>query len=117
MDYGHPVADMGRAAIDAGTHLYEQLRNIYPQHAPDWLWKKVGITPMIGLNDVPQETFTLDNARHLADWAIEKHIGRLAQWSVQRDHPCDKTYVDLHCSGVPEQTDYEFCQILGKFTG
>ncbi|MEV5506098.1 glycoside hydrolase family 18 protein [Streptomyces orinoci] len=117
MDYGHPVKDMGGAAISAGTALHEQLKPVYPAASDAELWKEVGITPMLGKNDVPGETFTIDDAARLTRWANEKHIGRLAMWQIQRDHPCAGATVELNCSGIPDQKDYGFSAEFSRFTG
>ncbi|WP_372405573.1 chitinase [Streptomyces luteireticuli] len=117
MDYGHPVKDMGAAAISAGTALHDQLKPFHPGASDADLWKKVGITPMLGKNDQPEETFTIDDAARLTTWANEKHIGRLAMWQIQRDHPCASAKVELNCSSIPDQKDYGFSAEFGRFTG
>ncbi|MGI5336135.1 glycoside hydrolase family 18 protein [Streptomyces sp. CA-181903] len=117
MDYGPPVQDMGQAAIDAGTNLHDQLASVYPGTPDAAVWKMIGVTPMIGVNDSPGETFRLEDARRLAAWASQKHIGRLAMWSATRDHPCDKPTASPVCSGIPGQQEYEYSKALGTFTG
>ncbi|MBH1937496.1 hypothetical protein I5Q34_25045 [Streptomyces sp. AV19] len=117
MDYGHPVPDMGGAAISAGTALHEQLKQVYPGASDAELWKKVGITPMLGKNDQPEETFTVDDATRVTQWANQKHIGRLAMWQIQRDHPCASGKVELNCSSIPDQKDYEFSTVFSGFKG
>ena len=45
----------------------------------------IGITPMIGLNDVLTERFTLQDAQQLTDFAIENNVKELSMWSANRD--------------------------------
>ena len=117
MDYGSSTIDMGDAAISAGNALFSQLKTLY-QNAGQTLsdsliWRKVGVTPMIGQNDVPGEIFTLDDANDLAAWASLHHIGRLAMWSANRDKACvnpnDPLYSCSHISQLP----FEFSGIFG----
>ena len=113
MDYG-PAGDMGDWAMEAADNLFLQLQDIYLQAGitlPDSLiWKKVGITPMIGENDIPGEIFYLDDADDVRDYAIAHNIGRVSMWSANRDQECvnpnDPLYI---CSHIP-QLQFEFSQ-------
>jgi hypothetical protein len=121
MDYGPSVIDMGDAAISAGEAVFLQLKSLYEQSGnslPDSLvWRKIGITPMIGQNDVQGEVFYLDDATDLAAWAVTKNINRLSMWSVNRDKPCASPGDPLYsCSHIP-QTLYEFSGIFGAAAG
>jgi hypothetical protein len=67
----------------------------------------IGITPMIGQNDVQGEIFTLQNATDLANWARgQSYINRLAFWSLSRDNgSCPgQTWASPTCSGVSQST-------------
>ncbi len=117
MDYGPSGIDMGDAAISAGEALFGQLKDIYQnagQSIPDSvIWRKVGITPMIGENDVPGEIFTIDDANDLAVWAVEKKIGRLSMWSANRDKACQNPNDPLYSCSHIEQSLFEFSAIFG----
>jgi hypothetical protein len=74
----------------------------------------VGITPMIGQNDVTDEVFTLSDAVQVAAFAAQEGIGRLSMWSVTRDQQCVQGIVDYDsniCSGVL-QSSWAFSQVL-----
>jgi chitinase len=79
-------------------------------------WRMIGATPMIGLNDVPGETFSLDDARSLVTFANQVNLGRISFWSANRDVACgvtvDDDRVSNTCSGV-RQEPLEFQEILG----
>jgi chitinase len=47
-----------------------------------------GATAMIGRNDVVTDVFTLDDATSLRDLALDRGLGRLSYWSLNRDRSC-----------------------------
>lgn len=110
MDYGASVdsGDMGKDAISAAIATLAQLKEI-------GIDAKLGITPMIGINDVSSEVFTLQDAQELLDYADgNPEIARLAMWSLGRDNGSTVGVVSPLGSGV-EQTAYEFSHIFGNF--
>ena len=111
---------MAAASQEALTSLHRQLGVLYDERGehqgPASLWKKIGATPMIGQNDFPQDSFTLEDARALNSFALENGIARLSMWSLNRDRTCSANYPDTtvvsdSCSGV-DQGDETFAQIL-----
>lgn len=120
MDYGGPsVADpnqMGQNAIDAANSLFNQLKALYPGKTDSQVWAMVGVTPMIGLNDVVPEIFTLADAQLVLAFAQQKNIGRLAMWSVGRDKQCPGSpHLSPSCSGVT-QAPWAFSNIFKSFS-
>ena len=126
MDYGEPLPD-GRSMADQGelalVALQQQLRTAFAAVGNDLsdaaAWQRVGATPMIGQNDIPDEVFTLDDARQLIAFAQQNQLGRLAMWSANRDKSCGPNYPDVRvvsdaCSGI-SQVPGEFDSILGVF--
>lgn len=120
MDYGDwaapdPEGNMGAYAIEAAESLYDQLGAIYPEKSGAELWAMIGLTPMIGQNDIPSEVFTLDDAILLTDFVDEKGIGLIAMWSANRDYGgCGSTtWVSNTCSGIV-QDDYAFSLIFNR---
>jgi hypothetical protein len=108
MDYGdavapNPAGKMGFYAIQAAKSLYTQIRPLYPSLSIAAVWNKIGVTPMIGINDVSSEIFTLSNAQELATFAQNKKLGLLSFWSANRDMPCPNNVPQLTCSGVTQQ--------------
>ncbi len=123
MDYGdsaapNPQGRMGDYAIQAATSLFNQLKSLYGNSkSDDDLWAMVGITPMIGLNDVTTEIFDQQEAREVLAFAEQQGIGRLSFWSLNRDrqNPSGTIgYVDLFSSSI-QQSPFEFSQIFGSF--
>lgn len=108
MDYFDPSLDysgrMGEYAIQAATATHDQLAQLYPERTDAELWSMVGVTPMIGINDDSEEVFTTEDAEALTSFAIQKGLGRLAMWSLNRDGPCPTPTQSTSntCSGVSD---------------
>jgi hypothetical protein len=109
MDYG-PCIDMGQAAIDAARSTNTQMGQI-------GLVTKIGVTPMIGVNDVVCEVFRLDDADQLLSYAqANTFIGEIAFWSMNRDNgDCPGSgSASPKCSGL-SQSLYAFTNRLKGF--
>ncbi|MFD8339804.1 chitinase [Streptomyces solisilvae] len=88
MNYsGDHTGDMGDYAVQAATAAQARIREVFGM-SDAAAWKILAVTPMIGVNDVTGEVFTLEDASGLARFAAEKGIGRLSMWSAERDQPC-----------------------------
>ncbi|MER7669102.1 cellulose binding domain-containing protein [Kitasatospora sp. NPDC096128] len=123
MDFGDGVAPdpqgrMGTYAIAAATATQAQVKSVLGLDDAA-AWRKVAVTPMIGVNDVASEVFTVADAKQLADFAAGKHLAWLAMWSGTRDKACDggaKAYADAGCSSIVQQP-LDFTRVLGGYTG
>ncbi|MFD3543231.1 cellulose binding domain-containing protein [Streptomyces sp. NPDC058662] len=106
MDYGPAYSgDMGQYAIEAATATQTQLKGVLGL-SDAAAWKAVAVTPMIGVNDVTTEIFTVSDATQLVDFAAAKGVGRLAMWSATRDKQCAAgavNYADATCSSILQQ--------------
>lgn len=115
MDFGASKAEgasMLQASTAAATATHAQLTAQYKEHGQeigaDSLWRKIGLTPMIGQNDVAGEVFSMADAAGLHEFAVAKGVGRVSMWSLNRDATCGPNYPDLtrvsdSCSGVDQQ--------------
>ncbi|MET0551739.1 MAG: fibronectin type III domain-containing protein [Vicinamibacteria bacterium] len=77
----------------------------------------IGVTPMIGVNDVATEVFTLANASAFVTWARgQAYINRLAFWSMSRDNGgCPgQPWASPTCSGVA-QGPWQFSSIFNGY--
>lgn len=110
MDYGPAYSgNMGEYAIAASKSLVSYLKELSPESSEAILWQRVEITPMIGVNDVNTEWFTLADARVLSAFAKAQGLGQLSIWSLGRDKPCSDAWASPVCSGRNLQTEaYEF---------
>ena len=123
MDWGdeaapNPSGHMGDYAVKTGRGLYGQLRKLFKGRPAGRVARMVGVTPMLGVNDVASEVFGLDDAAQLAGWAGRRHIGMLGVWSLGRDRACARRRAQAqdHCSGV-SQRRWDFSHALGRFRG
>ncbi len=108
MDYGNQYnKDMADYAIQAVENTNKQLKNIFWNNSN--YYNKIWITPMIWLNDIKNEIFTLNDAIKIKNFSKNKNIALLSYWSINRDHKCDKNTTDNKCSSKNVQNnDYDF---------
>jgi hypothetical protein len=107
----------------AANGLVATLRTLYPRRSTAQLWRMVGITEMLGIDDYgsggepgPKEVFTLADARAITRWATERGIGELSFWALGRDNGgCPGTPGSDDCSGVV-QAPYQYTKIMLPFT-
>ncbi|OKJ23594.1 sugar hydrolase [Streptomyces sp. CB00316] len=106
MDYGPAYSDdMGEYAIQAATATQAQIKGVLGLSEAA-AWKAVAVTPMIGVNDVVTEIFTVEDATQVVKFAREKGVGRLAMWSGTRDKACPggpKPAADATCSSIDQE--------------
>jgi chitinase len=84
-------------------------------------WGHVGVTPMLGVNDVTSERFTTKDAHGLAEFVNSRGIPRVSIWSLNRDSQCGGAFAKTGelsntCSGVI-QKPLEFTHIFGELRG
>ena len=103
MDYGpaqpancvvkEGACDMAASAVQAALNLHRG--HGVPLH-------RIELTPMIGVNDVVANVFTLADARTLTRWVREQGLAGLHFWSLDRDAPCTRPEpgASATCSGV-----------------
>ncbi|KAI9006014.1 glycoside hydrolase superfamily [Gaertneriomyces semiglobifer] len=112
MDYGGSAApnglsEMGNYAISAAQSTYKQAQAAGLKSA------KIGITPMIGQNDVAGEIFRIPDAKQVLQWAKSvDYVAELSFWSVARD---TSKKGPLYASSQIAQNDYEFSSIFKDF--
>jgi len=83
------------------------------------VWQHVGLTVMIGENDVSGEQLTVGDARALTAFANHNHLGRISMWSLNRDSQCgvfSTGVLSNTCSGE-RQRPLEFTSIFSHFAG
>src|SRR3984893_721057 len=110
MNYGPSVDNGGQMGQDALTAA----SNAALQVNAAGLTSPIGVIPMIGVNDVSPEVFTLADASLLAAFAASNaYIARLSMWSVSRDNGscAGSAAAASTCSGIA-QSPYAFSAIL-----
>jgi chitinase len=113
MDYGSAVDDggqMGTDAISAALNTISEIKSA-------GLTSTVGVGPLIGVNDVSSEVFTLADAQDLVNFAVgNSNITRLDMWSVARDNGSAPgiNYDSPTASGIAQST-WQFSSIFKEF--
>lgn len=125
MNFGnslHEGESQADASIRALKEMHRQLGVLYEgagvELSAATLWSKVGVTPMIGQNDLVDEIFTLEDAKALNAYGQTNALGRMSMWSLNRDVTCGPNYADVTrvsdaCSGVA-QGDLRFSDVLAE---
>ncbi|MGW7819145.1 glycoside hydrolase family 18 protein [Streptomyces puniciscabiei] len=117
MDYGPSYnGDMGDYAQQAATATQAQIKSVLGL-SDSAAWKAVAVTPMIGVNDVSAETFKVDDATQLVNFAKSKGLGGLSMWSAARDQQCPggpKNSADATCSSI-SQDKFAFSKAFAAF--
>ncbi|MFJ2406283.1 chitinase [Streptomyces xanthochromogenes] len=107
MNYGTSFGgNMGDYAVRAATAAQGQLKEVLGL-SDRAAWQGLGVTSMIGVNDVKGETFTLADAAKVRKFARDKGVGRLSMWVTYRDQKCgggvDSAVAQASCSGVDQE--------------
>ncbi|SDN09171.1 chitinase [Streptomyces sp. cf386] len=113
MNYGESyTGDMGDYALTSAKATHAQLKEIFGT-SDATAWNAMALTSMLGVNDVDNETFSLDDAAQVREFAEEKGIGWVSMWATFRDQECaDDSSSDnalTNCSGV-DQEDGAFAE-------
>jgi chitinase len=128
MDFGSDQSsepDMLALTEEALEATHKQLSDMYlrlgVQLTSPQVWARIGATPMIGQNDVDAERFTVADASGLASYAVDKGLGRVSMWSLNRDAPCRGTFANVvihsnNCSGVT-QSALAFSSVFAGLPG
>jgi hypothetical protein len=110
MDYGESAAPtsgpnaqtMGAYAIESAESTYSQLTTLYAKHGQNFAWSNIGVTPMLGVNDISTEVFTVADAQALENFAVTNGIGMLSMWQVLRDTPGTLGQSTISASGLSD---------------
>lgn len=122
---GVRTRSMSDAVEEAARATHHQLTDLYArtgrQLSDELVWNRMGLTPMIGQNDVRKQVFDLDAAAELNRFARGRGLGRISFWSLNRDRPCaperpDPRRATYNCSGVAQRTG-DFTRVLGDGFG
>lgn len=89
MDYGPAARDVcvvksGRC--DMGASALQAARNVHEKYGVPYA--QIELTPMIGVNDVVENVFTVADAAAVADGVRTMGMAGLHWWSADRDGPC-----------------------------
>jgi chitinase len=122
----HAVQTNMIGAVESSlAHAHDQLV-VLDQHAhlasgSAAVWSQLGVTVMIGQNDVANEIFTVKDARALATFVDAQRLAQVSVWSLNRDSECGGAFAQVgvvsnSCSGVT-QTPLQFTHIFSSLPG
>jgi chitinase len=96
---------------DAATAAQRQVADRFHRYGVEMsgtdAWQHMGVTVMIGQNDVQGQRFTVGDAQGLARFATAVRLGRLSFWSLNRDRQCGSAFARVGvnsntCSGTAQ---------------
>ncbi|MDX3861022.1 chitinase [Streptomyces europaeiscabiei] len=96
--------DMGDYAEQSAEAAHEQLMDSFGTSGST-AWGALALTSMLGVNDVDNETFTLEDAAQVREFAEEKGVAWVSMWATFRDQECGDGANDelVDCSGVDQE--------------
>jgi len=120
MDYGDSAAppqlkSMGEYAIDAANATFAQMTTLFTSQGQTFGWNQLGVTPMLGVNDITSEVFTLQDADRLETFARAKGLGMLSMWSLNRDNPGPAGQLSNTHAGLPSISAGGFSTVWGDY--
>lgn len=127
MDFSQPpsgasmLGQVQSAASATHGELADAFKRYGVQLTSAQTWQRLGVTVMIGQNDVAGERFAVSDAQGLVAFARKTGLGRVSMWSLNRDNQCGSTFAVIGvqsdtCSGTP-QTKLEFSRTFGQLKG
>ncbi|MEV5316156.1 hypothetical protein AB0K92_00520 [Streptomyces sp. NPDC052687] len=103
---GRELAAVCGTAAELARAAHAQLAEVFGL-SPAAAWQAMALTSMIGVNDVDGETFTLDDAARVREFARQRRPAWVSVWAAFRDRNCREGDSAARCSGV-EQEDGAF---------
>jgi chitinase len=128
MDFARPPApgaSMLQEVQNALTVTHTQLAGLLPRYGlhllPQQIWQRLGVTVMIGQNNIRGERFTIADAQGLTAFADRNHLGRVSEWSLNRDSQCGSSFpetglISNTCSGTA-QSGLGFARAFSRLQG
>ncbi|MFF0991172.1 chitinase [Kocuria nitroreducens] len=125
MNFGENASGRGQmveTSVTAARSAQSQIKELYAhagqELSDDLVWNRMGLTPMIGQNDIRENVVDQSAAEELNRFAREQGVGRLSFWSLNRDRSCGSEQRDLReatdlCSGIQQQPG-DFTEVLSQ---
>ena len=119
MNYGDANADncvVEAKRCDMAASAIRSVQNFGNKYA--FPLHRIEMTPMIGVNDVTTNIFSLSDALVLAQFAMSNGLGGLHFWSINRDAPCVPGLIDVSptCSHLADTEHLAFTHAFSMAT-
>lgn len=112
-----PSSSVGEATLMTFRAAANQMTSVFRNKTQSQLYAMMGITPMIGKND-DGSTFTLDDAKMVANFARQNDVGMISYWSFQRDRAqSNNGSTNLNSFSGVAQSDFQFYNIFKSSGG
>ena len=112
-----PSGTMGEAVTMTFRATANQLTSVFRDKSQSQLYAMMGLSPMIGKND-DGSTFTLNDARTVANFARNNGVGIISYWSFQRDRAqANNGFSNLNAYSGVAQSDFQFYNIFKSAGG
>lgn len=114
MDFFTPLDNKGHIKTWADKHI-EILNYVHEKQLKplSFSWSNMGICPMIGTND-DKTKFTLQDWDKVTDFAIQKNIGLITFWALNRDRKSTwfKSIGDIDGYSKCQNNDFEYANTI-----
>ena len=113
MCYGSSVSDYAQGSIDAVDNTTKQVKDYFKEYAgidltTEQAYAKLGTTPSVGFENTEHPYFTTEMMKQVVDHAVEKKLGMVSFWSINRDAKID--------NGVGQVNNrFEFTKVAQAF--
>jgi chitinase len=116
MDYGPPAVEncaLKGALCDMGLSALTAVQNVNKKYGIPFA--QIEVTAMIGVNDMPGNDFTLEDAQRLVNDARKLKLAGIHFWSLDRDKPCTEQTpgASSTCSSLDVKSG-EFNRVLSR---
>ncbi|WP_310608794.1 fibronectin type III domain-containing protein [Buttiauxella brennerae] len=87
MDFGSvaPLPDYYTGCEMSLLAMHSQIASVFTHWSDTKIWRRMGATPMFGINDTGP-SFTVEHMRKLLAFAQQHNIGLLSGWDATRDY-------------------------------
>ena len=111
MDFGGASAGVcvvSNGACNMGQSAIQAVQNL--QHTYGIPASQIELTPMVGVNDVSSEVFSLTDVDTLTAYAVSNKLAGIHFWSLDRDTPCSSNsgYASPTCNSVSGSTALQY---------
>jgi chitinase len=112
MNYGKTAAP--NAGTNSVSYAIEGATAVYAHVQSIGMATRIGVTPMIGQNDIPGEFFRTTDGTQLVTWAKSRAwVGFISYWSANRDTNVVSTNLDVS-SGIT-QAKWAFARVFVQY--
>ncbi len=113
-----PTRATGTDTIQSSINAFYQLQKTFsPGNSQADVWRKIGVTPVVGGDHTAADRFTPGDAVQVRDFAQHHGVGMIGLWSLDRDRQNAKASTRVEGTASSAKQDaVEFSDIFLPFT-